>query len=336
MRTSFFSCVAVITLALTSPNVARASPPLTTTEDALADGDIDVEDVATTRSFVRPVKLGSLPSSLVPVRAPVLGPGRWGSASLSLVGFSRRTLDDRQEVGGFLVVGLPLDRFGQGSRSLRTAVASATAPEVERTTDALPLERVSAVEGSLDVVLTPKLARAAVLAAWRASGLPPDDSRLLSIVSRARWSAILPETRLRAVRFEDARLSLDTGTDTSRLRDSAGANVGFEARVTWRFDRLIYADDEPAFERIRFELRDARARVAAKTLDALIHWQRAVLDQSSLTPNQLGTRDEAEAALRVMEAEAALDVLTGGWFGNEKRTLAKKPLTTTSRRSGEL
>ena len=39
------------------------------------------------------------------------------------------------------------------------------------------------------------------------------------------------------------RMANTTGTDTSRLRDSAGANVGLEARLTWRFDRLIYADD---------------------------------------------------------------------------------------------
>jgi hypothetical protein len=107
---------------------------------------------------------------------------------------------------------------------------------------------------------------------------------------------------------------MDTGTDTSKLRDSAGANVGFEARLTWRFDRLIYADDEPQFERIRLEQRDARARVGAKVLEALFHWQRAVLDLRTLPPAQQGTRDEADVRLRLMEAEAALDVLTNGWF----------------------
>ena len=108
--------------------------------------------------------------------------------------------------------------------------------------------------------------------------------------------------------------SLDTSTDSSRLRDSAGANVGFEARLTWRFDRLIYADDEPAFERIRLDHRDARARIAAKVLDALFHWQRATLDLRTLPPAQQGTRDESDVILRVMEAEAALDVLTNGSF----------------------
>ena len=56
-------------------------------------------------------------------------------------------------------------------------------------------------------------------------------------------------------RNEDQRLYTDATADTSRLRDSAGANLALEARLTWRFDRLLYADDEPSFERIVAEQR---------------------------------------------------------------------------------
>lgn len=285
-------------------------------EDLLADGDIDVEDVASSRT---PLSRRA-PSGLHALGSPTGGRTVLGSPSgstwLSLVGFSHRTIDERQEVGGFVVLGLPLDRFARSSTRLSTLDTSPMdlVPMSSSSSPTLPLQAVGSSEPIVDLSLTPRLARSCVAAAWRAAGLGSDDGRLDAIMSRARWSAALPEARLRAVRFEDARLSLDTGTDTSRLRDSAGANVGFEARLTWRFDRLIYADDEPSFERIRLEHRDARSRVAAKVLEALFHWQRATLDLRTLPPAQQGTRDEADVVLRVMESEAALDVLTNGWF----------------------
>jgi hypothetical protein len=292
---------------------ARASPRWTPSpEDTLADGDIDAEDAAA-RNVV------SIVSSPTGGRTVAGSPA--GSTWLSLVGFTRRTYDDRREIGGFLVLGLPLDRFARGSTrvaSLPAADAADPRPELVRVTSASPTEI------PVTPTVTSRLARACVAAAWRAAGLGPDDARLEAIASRARWSAILPEARLRAVRFEDAQLSFDTGKETSRLRDSSGAKIGFEARLTWRLDRLIYADDEPSFERMRIEHRDARARVAAKVLDALFHWQRATLDLRTLPPSQQGTRDEADVVLRVVEAEAALDVLTNGWFGAHVQHLQKR------------
>jgi hypothetical protein len=165
-----------------------------------------------------------------------------------------------------------------------------------------------------------------------------DDGRLDAILARARWSALLPETRLRAIRYADERLYTDATGDVSRLRDSAGANLGLEARLTWRLDRLLYSDDEPSFERMRLERHDARNRIAAKALDALFHWQRAWLElrwaQSASReagPSAGGrTRDEIEAALRVMEAEATLDVLTAGWFSSwrSQRVVLAPPVPT--------
>jgi hypothetical protein len=181
---------------------------------------------------------------------------------------------------------------------------------VNITNDAAPFE----------LALSPRLARACVSAAWTAAGIGTDDSRLDAIVSRARWSALLPETRLRAIRYDSASLysSLDPLGTPTYFRDTTGGNLGLEARLTWRFDRLIYADDEPSLERIRLDQRDARSRVAAKTLELLFHWQRATLDLKTLPPAQVGTRDEADVVLRIMEAEAALDVLTNGWFSAHK------------------
>ncbi len=273
----------VVLLALLASPARAAPPPLPATDDALADGEVDPEDLVARATVGR----------AVPPRTP------GGHAWVSLLGYARRNaITEERDVGGMVVVGLPLDRIARPS----------VRPAVEAT-------RVVAIEGAdATLALTPRLARTCVAAAWRTAGLGPDDARLASIVSRARWSALLPEARVRAVRFEDARLSTDTGTDSARWRDSAGANVGFEGRLTWRLDRLLYADDEPAFERLKLERQDARTRVASRTLEALFHWQRAFIDLRSLPPASRGTRDEADAALRVLEAEAALDVLTSGWF----------------------
>lgn len=263
------------------PSRARASPRGAATDDALADGEVDPEDLVARATVGRAVP--PLPSSR-------------GQTWVSLVGFAHRNaISQQEEVGGLVVVGLPLDKVA------RPSTAAAVRP-------------VAIEGGETTLALTSRLARSSVSAAWRAAGIGPDDARLESIVSRARWSAILPEARLRAVRFEDARLATDTGTDSTRWRDSAGANVGFEGRLTWRLDRLLYADDEPAFERMKLERHDARARIASRTLEALFHWQRAWIDLRSLGPMAKGTREEVDAALRVLEAEAALDVLTGGWF----------------------
>jgi hypothetical protein len=62
---------------------------------------------------------------------------------------------------------------------------------------------------------------------------------------------------------------------------TGGADLLLEARATWTLDRLVFADEELGIER----LTEAEAR------------------------------DRAE--LERFEAEAALDVLTGGWFAAE-------------------
>ena len=230
-----------------------------------------------------------------------------------------------------VVVGLPLDRFARVSA--RSSGAARARASVHRT---WPSRRAAEEQA---VAVTPRLARATVEAAWRAAGLGNDDARLDAIVSRARWSAVLPETRLRAIRFDDQRLYTESTADVNRLRDSAGANVGLEARLTWRFDRLLYAEDEPSFERMRLERHDARARIGGRVLEALFHWHRAWLEvrwaqaasRDAREPPNRPSRDEAEAALRVMEAEATLDVLTGGWFtASRPRFAVTRPIVPVS------
>ena len=306
----------VVLVGIAAASRARASPPSSKpTDELFADGDLDAEDLVG-RATVGRAALRSSPG---------------GEAWVSLAGFTRETPVGEREVGGMLVVGLPLDRFARlSARSAAPASPSVVTPNVAV---------AAAAAEEPGVAVTPRLARATVEAAWRAAGLGNDDARMDAIVSRARWSAVLPETRLRAIRFDDQRLYTESAADVNRLRDSAGANVGLEARLTWRFDRLLYAEDEPSFERMRLERHDARARIGGRVLEALFHWHRAWLEvrwaqaasRDAREPPSRPSRDEAEAALRVMEAEATLDVLTGGWFtASRPRFAVARPVVPVS------
>jgi hypothetical protein len=268
------------------PLTARASPP----KD---DDDVDLEEALDVDAGER------------------ASPRARGSTSLSIVGFARADeIGGMKNVGGMIMLALPFDRFARGSTRTTDFVRTALTTPANAAPETTPFE----------MALSPRLARACVNAAWRAAGIAADEARLDAIVSRAHWSALLPEARLRAIRYNSASLysALDPlGTPTT-FHDTTGGNLGLEARLTWRFDRLVYADDEPSLERIRLDQRDARSRVAGKALDMLFHWQRAQLDLKTLPPSQAGTRDEADVVLRIMEAEAALDVLTNGWFSAHK------------------
>jgi hypothetical protein len=251
---------------------------------------------------------------------PPRAPG--GETWLTLGGFTRTSTDGPREIGGVVIVGLALDRMAR--QGARAGLGVATAPS-------LAVASAGAVEEA-PAGASPRLARAAVEAAWRAAGLGGVDARLDAIVSRARWSGLLPETRLRAIRFDDQRLYTETtAADAPRLRDSAGANLGLEARLTWRFDRLLYADDEPSFERMRLERHDARARIASRVLSVLFQWHRAQLElryaaAASREAREPSSRDEVEAALRLTEAAATLDVLTAGWFSAARgRAVVPRP-----------
>jgi hypothetical protein len=200
----------------------------------------------------------------------------------------------QRDVGAMALVGIALDRIAarEGERSLVEVQAGDSVDPGHAAPARLPLSR--------------DVARLAVTAAWRASGLGADDARLDSIVSRARWSALLPETRLRATRL------LDDRTDSAEPSSLATRqNLGLEARLTWRFDRLLYADEETSIERVRVDRSEARVRVATRVLTALALWQRAWVEGRRAPPE---STDAFDCALRASEAEATLDVLTAGWF----------------------
>jgi hypothetical protein len=300
----------LVTLLVLSTAHARADPLFGTGQDALedafVDGDLDEEDHVAMR-------FGSHTGAS----------DIHGQSWVSVVGFTRELAFGRNDVGGFLVVGLALDRIAVGPvhrlteppRRFRTPPTppSVPLPTPAPAVPAPPAALPPAPPVRLVELVPPSLARDCVNAALQASGLGVDDARIDALVSRARASAWLPETRMRAMRLWDNANNATTlaSTDTANFYDAVGANLVLELRLTWRLDRLLYAGDEGTLERVRLERLDARSRLATRTLEVLFTWERAVLEARQAAS---GSPDEQNAQLRASESQATLDVLTSGWF----------------------
>jgi hypothetical protein len=302
---------------------ARAASPDPRTlrdqlEDQVLDGDRDAEDLASFR-------LGRQ------------GPG-WrpdGHAYLALQAFVADVPAGR-ELGALVVLQLPLDRFASPASvpshsPVDAANARSTgdviAPAPVFSFPLAPLHEISQSVAGVKPspptpVVTTDVARACVRAAWRTLGIA-DDGRVDSMAARARSSASLPEVRLRAVRTidESGRLTL-TEADPYHYTEAGGATNLLEARLTFRLDRLLFADDEVSLERVRIERSELRSRTTAKVLQTLFEWQRAY---ALLQDPALSSDDHFAALLREIEASAVLDVMTDGWFGRFRAGLLDHP-----------
>jgi hypothetical protein len=262
-------------------------------EDQWLDGDRDLEDLASMR-----------------VTPDAIGGGRAPSAYVAIEGFSSRRTAQNREVGALLVIQLPFERmFSRSPPRFALAAETSAAPPAPG--------RASAVVVDMNVT------RACVAAALRAVGLA-DDARIDGMAARSRSSALLPELRLRAMRSvdESGRITLSE-IDPSRYTETGGATDWIEARLTFRLDRLLFADDEVTIERIRLERSEQRSRATARVIEALFEWQRAYL--LARDPD-LATDDHVAALLRELEAAARLDVMTDGWFGRYRSGLKVLPL----------
>jgi len=309
-------------------------------EDQLVEGEIDAEDF--------------LAWHMAPGSS--MGTGR-GAAYLGLEAFVVEKTSGAAEFGALVVLELPLERFARvraplvplppeppilgspgeaagaswfGARAQEgtvvdgawsaspghevpfgAGIAQTAVPKVERSAPAPALP------------VTTEVARSCVRAALRTAGLV-DDNRLESVAARARSSAALPELRLRAVRTlgESGRVSL-SDDDPSRYVASGAATNVLEARVTFRLDRLLFADEEIVVERARLDRSEQRLRVAAKVLQALFEWQKAY---AMLQDPALPSEDRFSGVLREAESSAILDIMTGGWFGAYRAALAARGL----------
>lgn len=182
-------------------------------------------------------------------------------------------------------------------------------PSTSPSTSASPSSSASAPPSTPPTALSPTAMRALIAAALRTAGLDRDDL-LDGLATRARLSALAPEVRLRAFRGIDAGARVYRTDDLAdRWTGSDGTSTLFEGRLSWRLDRLVFADEEVAIERIRVERSELKQRLTGRVLELALRWQRArraVADPDALP------HDRDEAAAIAIESLVALDALTGG------------------------
>jgi len=269
---------------------------------------------------------------VVPVRDGTLGRRGEASVTLGVVGERR---PDRSELAGYVGVTVPLERVvarraAEGAiLAAEREVAAADAgddPEGAREPDGVAASAddvPDAVVPALAPELFARLARDTVAAAGNARHLAEREGDLDGLATRARWSALLPEVRVRAARSRDDSLHLQqTLDDPYRYSTIGGDGLLLEAQVTFRLNRLVFADEEVMVERLRI-LRERLGEERAERVTArLMRWHRALShERSAPDPERRG-----RAMLARVEAQVELDVLTDGWFGEQVRRLGLEAL----------
>ena len=180
------------------------------------------------------------------------------------------------------------------------ALAALSTPEAPRPPPALALGDI---------------AQQAAHVALRTAGLDETDAAVDGLASRARWSALLPDSRLTA---KDSSAGMhdyvsSTGTVTSSY---FGASYEIGASLVFHLDRLAYSGQEARLERLRLERIAARARVTERVIEQIARWSKASADERDTAD---GTETHADAVARRTSAQMALDVWTGGWFSRRIR-----------------
>jgi hypothetical protein len=219
------------------------------------------------------------------------------------------------------MLSVPLERFSAPPRSAFFAANDAPADgesaepdddekEQPRSAEDVQVETQAAQPPRW--LLTASLVRSTLAAAQKASGYSRTQERLSSIAARSKSSALLPELGLRAAHSTDESLRAATTLDDPyRYTAVGGADLALEARATWRLDRLVFADEELAVERLRSETEKERLRLRERVLEKLFAWQRALLKAQN---EKLSAEARSLFLLAALEAELELDALTAGWF----------------------
>ncbi len=245
----------------------------------------------------------------LPGRARAEGPTPWpGPLRLSL-----SVWRGGAAWGGLLGLTVPLDVTAARPAAVTGAVTAAATTEP---TTPVP-ERV-----------TPERLRKLLRAAWRVAGV--DETRLDDLASRARRAALLPEVQLRASRGNDQTLRTTALSEEELRAQATGQGSAFyEARLTLRLGRLVFADEEVAVERLRQEMQQQRGKVAQRLGELLGAWQRG---QARATSAALPD-DRLEAQLAAEAASVALDTLTdGAWSATRPAEAAPRQAPTEALR----
>jgi hypothetical protein len=153
-----------------------------------------------------------------------------------------------------------------------------------------------------------------------------EPERAQSLVTRARWSALLPEIRVRFDRRFARTESLDLGRSAT---DAFATPVGvdsindlrYECRATWDLARLAFNPDELAARTHALRMTDVRRELESAVIRLYFERRRLKAEAAASDSNEeapVGVRVE----LRILEVEAELDALTGGGFSRWRTTHA--------------
>jgi len=129
--------------------------------------------------------------------------------------------------------------------------------------------------------------------------------RVRDAMDRARATGWLPTTRALVRRGQAVDLRALTG-ETTPTNVSTDDDLVLEARMTFYFDRIVYAPDEPSLLRELRATEDARARLIAQVVALYFERRRLQLERDLAE-----ARDPARR-IRILELTALLDALSGG------------------------
>lgn len=129
--------------------------------------------------------------------------------------------------------------------------------------------------------------------------------------SRARWKNLLPVARVGARRGYRWDLQYDSTIIADQSTDD---DLEFNAYVTFDLSQLLFANQEPSLlreQRVRSRDRQQLVRAIIQ-----VYYERRRLQ---IERDFLGDRS-TELMLRLRQAQALLDALTGGWFERKIRS----------------
>lgn len=247
---------------------------------------------------------------------PLLAPGSAAAGDLDLsLGLRRDAGETYRNTTGFLALSVPLERFAAPKLIAQSAEPPPSNPDAAAPSARIPVADEATFLPALPAAELARLARETVSAALRRENLPLRARELDSLAARAKSSAVLPELRLRATRSQDEALRLAPTTDDPYRFSLAGGNaLVLEASASWRLNRLVFADEELAVERMRLEEERTRERLTARVVEKVLAWHRA-LSFERADDERLRERSVIER----LEAEVELDVTTGGFFAERAR-----------------
>lgn len=287
-----------------------------------------------------------------PANAPLDLPSLWDPDTpdsraqhlwLTIAATTSRRDGASADYGGMVLLEIPWDRVRRPALDRGPSDASApfvfaekpsprapaaVAPSPSAAPSSAPSAPVAEPAPLAAITVPAATVQSLVTAAWKVARLDDGDQRLDRLASRSRTSALLPELRLRATRVVDeSQSSAPTEYDPTRRTATGGTSLWLEARATFRLDKLLFADDEIAIEKMRQERAESRAKLAARVVDLVGQWQRAATIEADAEAKPEARR---AATLSAAEAEASLDVLTGASFTKATKGLRKQEGAATS------